>query len=326
MWHCGLDGLCRRPDADHGGDRRTRRPRQRRAEEDLSGKARVRRMDGHDAAHRAASRLRCRRACARAPSAPADGSYRITGQKIFITYGEHDLTDNIIHFVLARLPDAPPGTRGISLFLVPKFLLKPDGSLGARNDVRAHSVEHKLGIHGSPTCTMIFGDDGGAIGYLIGAGKCRHGLHVHHDEPRPPRRRPAGRRHRRARDAAGARLCARPPARPRGRHQARRDGADHRPSRRAAHAADHARAHASGARDLLRDRDRARSRRTQRGRSRAQGRGAARLAAHAGRQGVLDRYRQRGRLARRAGARRHGLYRGDRRRAAFPRRADRRDL
>ena len=98
----------------------------------------------------------------------ADGTYRITGQKIFITYGEHDLTDNIIHFVLARLPDAPPGTRGISLFLVPKFLLKPDGSPGERNDVRAHSVEHKLGIHGSPTCTMIFGDKGGATGYLIG--------------------------------------------------------------------------------------------------------------------------------------------------------------
>ena len=97
-----------------------------------------------------------------------DGSYRVTGQKIFITYGEHDLTDNIIHFVLARLPDAPPGTRGISLFLVPKFLLKPDGSLGERNDVRAHSVEHKLGIHGSPTCTMIFGDNGGAVSYLIG--------------------------------------------------------------------------------------------------------------------------------------------------------------
>ena len=98
----------------------------------------------------------------------ADGSYRLTGQKIFITYGEHDFTANIIHFVLARLPDAPPGTRGISLFLVPKFLLKPDGSLGPRNDIRAHSVEHKLGIHGSPTCTMIMGDAGGAVGYLIG--------------------------------------------------------------------------------------------------------------------------------------------------------------
>jgi len=97
-----------------------------------------------------------------------DGSYRIKGQKIFITYGEHDLTDNIIHFVLARLPDAPPGTRGISLFLVPKFLPNADGSPGQRNDVRAHSVEHKLGIHGSPTCTMILGDEGGATGFLIG--------------------------------------------------------------------------------------------------------------------------------------------------------------
>jgi acyl-CoA dehydrogenase len=92
-----------------------------------------------------------------------DGSYRITGSKIFITYGEHDLTDNIIHFVLARLPDAPPGTKGISLFLIPKFM--PDGM---RNDVRAHSVEHKLGIHASPTCTMVYGDKGGAVGFLIG--------------------------------------------------------------------------------------------------------------------------------------------------------------
>jgi acyl-CoA dehydrogenase len=97
-----------------------------------------------------------------------DGSYRLKGQKIFITYGEHDLTDNIIHFVLARLPDAPPGTRGISLFLVPKFLPNADGSPGQRNDIRAHSIEHKLGIHGSPTCTMILGDNEGAVGYLIG--------------------------------------------------------------------------------------------------------------------------------------------------------------
>jgi alkylation response protein AidB-like acyl-CoA dehydrogenase len=97
-----------------------------------------------------------------------DGSYRIFGQKIFITYGEHDLTDNIIHFVLARLPDAPPGTRGVSLFLIPKFLLNADGTPGKRNDARAHSVEHKLGIHASPTCTMVYGDDGGAVGYLIG--------------------------------------------------------------------------------------------------------------------------------------------------------------
>jgi alkylation response protein AidB-like acyl-CoA dehydrogenase len=97
-----------------------------------------------------------------------DGSYRLTGQKIFITYGDHDLTDNIIHLVLARLPDAPAGARGISLFLVPKFLANADGSLGARNDVRVHSIEHKLGLHGSPTCTMVFGDQGGAVGYLVG--------------------------------------------------------------------------------------------------------------------------------------------------------------
>jgi acyl-CoA dehydrogenase len=97
-----------------------------------------------------------------------DGSYRITGQKIFITYGEHDLTDNIIHLLLARLPDAPAGTKGISLFLVPKFLPAADGSAGRRNDVRAHSIEHKLGIHASPTCTMVYGDAGGATGFLIG--------------------------------------------------------------------------------------------------------------------------------------------------------------
>jgi acyl-CoA dehydrogenase len=97
-----------------------------------------------------------------------DGSYRITGQKIFITYGEHDLTDNIIHFVLARLPDAPAGNRGISLFLVPKVLVGEDGGLRGLNDARCHSIEHKLGIHGSPTCTMVYGDNGGAVGYLVG--------------------------------------------------------------------------------------------------------------------------------------------------------------
>ena len=97
-----------------------------------------------------------------------DGSYKITGQKIYITYGEHDLTDNIVHLVLARLPDAPAGTRGISLFLVPKFLVDQDGGIGARNDVRCSGVEHKLGIHASPTCTMIYGDQGGALGWLVG--------------------------------------------------------------------------------------------------------------------------------------------------------------
>ena len=97
-----------------------------------------------------------------------DGTYKLFGTKIFITYGEHDLTSNIIHMVLARLPDAPPGTRGISLFLVPKVLVNEDGSLGQRNDVVCAGVEHKLGIHASPTCVMKYGETTGAIGYLVG--------------------------------------------------------------------------------------------------------------------------------------------------------------
>jgi acyl-CoA dehydrogenase len=103
----------------------------------------------------------------RAERAP-DGSYRITGTKIFITYGDHDMSDNIVHFVLARLPDAPAGTKGISLFLIPKFLVDADGSLGARNDIYVSGIEHKLGMHAAPTCTMTMGDHGGAIGYLVG--------------------------------------------------------------------------------------------------------------------------------------------------------------
>ncbi len=97
-----------------------------------------------------------------------DGTYLISGQKIFITYGDHDMTDNIIHLVLARLPDAPEGVKGISLFVVPKFMVNADGTLGARNDVHCVSIEHKLGIHASPTCVLAFGDNGGAVGTLIG--------------------------------------------------------------------------------------------------------------------------------------------------------------
>lgn len=106
----------------------------------------------------------------RSKAVPAgDDAYRITGTKIFITFGEHDLTDNIVHLVLARLPDAPPGTKGISCFVVPKFLVNEDGSLGERNDVKCLSIEHKMGIKASPTCVLSFGENGeGALGWLIG--------------------------------------------------------------------------------------------------------------------------------------------------------------
>jgi acyl-CoA dehydrogenase len=104
----------------------------------------------------------------RTRAVPEGAHYRIRGQKIFITWGDHDMAENVIHLVLARLPDAPEGTRGISLFLVPKFLVDADGALGARNDVQVASIEHKLGIHASPTCVMSFGDGEGAIGYLVG--------------------------------------------------------------------------------------------------------------------------------------------------------------
>ncbi|OED42472.1 acyl-CoA dehydrogenase [Chromatiales bacterium (ex Bugula neritina AB1)] len=107
-------------------------------------------------------------AAVRTRAEPQLDHYLISGQKIFITYGDHDLTDNTIHLVLARTPDAPAGVKGISLFVCPKFILNEDGSPGKRNDVRCVSIEHKLGIHASPTCVMSFGDEGGAVGYLVG--------------------------------------------------------------------------------------------------------------------------------------------------------------
>lgn len=113
-------------------------------------------------------------AALRTRAEPDGDHYRVFGQKIYITYGEHDLTENIVHLVLARLPDAPPGVKGISLFIVPKVLVNDDGTLGERNDVRCVSLEHKLGIHASPTCVMSYGDNDGAIGYLVG--KPHHGL------------------------------------------------------------------------------------------------------------------------------------------------------
>ncbi len=105
----------------------------------------------------------------RTKAVPDGGRYRITGQKIFITFGEHDMAENIVHLVLARLPDAPEGTKGISLFIVPKFVVNDDGSLGAANDVICTGIEHKLGLNGNPTCTMSIGESsGGALGELVG--------------------------------------------------------------------------------------------------------------------------------------------------------------
>jgi alkylation response protein AidB-like acyl-CoA dehydrogenase len=104
----------------------------------------------------------------RTQAVPDGDHYRIKGTKIYITWGEHDMAANIVHLVLARLPDAPEGVKGISLFVVPKFLVNADGSLGARNDIRCVSIENKLGIHGSPTCVLAYGDGPGAIGYLVG--------------------------------------------------------------------------------------------------------------------------------------------------------------
>jgi len=107
-------------------------------------------------------------ALVKSKAVPEGDHYRVYGQKIFITYGEHDLAENIVHLVLARTPDAPEGVKGISLFIVPKFLVNADGSLGKRNDVQCASIEHKLGIHASPTAVLIYGEKEGAIGYLVG--------------------------------------------------------------------------------------------------------------------------------------------------------------
>ena len=242
-----------------------------------------------------------------------DGSYRITGSKIFITYGEHDLTDNIIHFVLARLPDAPPGTKGISLFLVPKIM--PDGT---RNDVRAHSVEHKLGIHASPTCTMVYGDHGGAVGFLIGEenkgmacmftmmnrARLAVGLQGVGIAERATQQALAYARERKQ-GAAGA-IIAYP------------DVKRMLLTMRALTGAARAICYATGIaidRSLRAKTD-----------DRAQERARTRLFAHAGSQGFFDRYRLRGGVPWHSGARGHGLHRGDRRGAALSGRAHRRDL
>ena len=138
------------------------------AEGALPPQAGDRRVDRHHEPDRAPGRLRRRAGHHQGRAAPATAPTRSPAPRSSSSFGEHDLAENIIHLVLARTPEAPPGTKGISLFIVPKFLVNDDGSLGERNDVKCVSIEHKMGIHASPTCVMSYGDDGGAIGYLVG--------------------------------------------------------------------------------------------------------------------------------------------------------------
>ena len=256
-----------------------------------------------------------------------DGTYKLFGQKIFITFGEHDYTENIIHLVLARTPDAPEGVKGISLFVVPKFLVNDDGSLGARNDVHCVSIEHKLGIHASPTAVLAYGDKGGAIGYLVG--EENRGLEYMFIMMNLARFSVGmeGVGHRRARVPARGRLRARSRPGQGGRDRAGRAGRpDHRPSGHPADAADDARLHRGDARGRLRHRggDGPRAPRPRRGGEEAPP--GVRRVHDPDRQGLVDRDRAGGHVPRRAGARRHGLHRGDRRRAVLPRRADHHDL
>ena len=179
-----------------------------------------------------------------------DGRYRIFGTKIFITYGEHDMAENIVHLVLARVTGAPEGVKGISLFIVPKFLVNADGSVGARNDAWCVSIEHKLGIKASPTAVLQFGDQGGGRPRRSRGdrlpdrrGEPRPRVHVHHDERRPLRRRHAGHRRRRAGLPEGRGVRQGAGAVASGRRLGRRQR-DHHPSpRRAPDADDDARLH-----------------------------------------------------------------------------------
>jgi alkylation response protein AidB-like acyl-CoA dehydrogenase len=255
-----------------------------------------------------------------------DGHYRIQGQKIYITYGEHDMADNIVHMVLARTPDAPAGSKGISLFIVPKFLVNPDGSLGQRNDLRCVSIEHKLGIKASPTCVLAFGDGGGAKGWLVGQenrgleymftmmnverlGVGIQGLGL---ADRALQQAIAYAKERRQSRALGS--SALQPV-------AIIEHADVRRNlgtMRALVEAGRALAYAVGGRGRPLDaRDRPRGAR----RGRRPGRGA-----DPGGQVLAFGHGLPGRLDQRAGARRHGLHRGDRRGAALPRRPHPADL
>ena len=245
----------------------------------------------------------------RAKAVPnGDGSYRITGQKIYITYGEHDLADNIIHLVLARLPGAPEGTKGISLFVVPKFIPDANGAPGRRNDLRCVSLEHKLGIHASPTAVMAYGDNEGAQGWLVG--EENRGMACMFTMMNNARLAVGlqgvaigERAYQQARDYAMATRAV-----PRGDTARRRGGCDHPPSRRAPHADGHAvpgRGRAGA--DLLRRR-RARPVEAPPGRGRTATGGRAGRSADPDGEGLVHRHGRRGRLAGHPGAWRHGLH------------------
>ena len=254
-----------------------------------------------------------------------DGSYRLFGQKIFITYGEHDMAENIVHLVLARLPGAPAGTHGLSLFLAPKFLVDADGSLGARNDLRCAGIEHKLGIHASPTCVMVYGDNDGAKAWLIG--EENRGLHAMFVMMNAARLA-VGTQGVAIGDRAYQQALTYARERRQGRGPKGADGMvpiiEHPDVQRMlmtmkanVHAA-RGICHLTGVV--------ARSREPRADRTGTDGGRQSRGAAHSHRKSVLDRHRRRGGVDRRSGAWRHGIYRGDRRRPAHARFAHRGDL
>ena len=262
----------------------------------------------------------------RTRATPEGDHYRVFGQKIFITYGEHDYTSNIIHMVLGRIDGAPPGVKGISLFLVPKVLVNDDGSLGARNDVQCISIEHKLGIHGSPTCVMAYGQKEGAVGYLIG--EANRGLEYMFVMMNAARLSVglegyavAERAFQQAADWARTRVQGKPPV-------AAGTGPlpiIHHPDIKRMLLTMKSQVEAMRALALYAAFQLDLGERSRR-RGPARHPSGARRSADSGRQGLEHRERHRGRIAGRAGARRHGLHRGNRRRAGLSRRAHHHDL
>ena len=262
----------------------------------------------------------------RTRAVPEGDHYRIFGQKIFITWGDHDMAENVVHLVLARLPDAPEGTRGISLFLVPKFLVGADGSPAERNDVECASIEHKLGIHASPTCVMSFGEKEGAVGYLVG--QENEGLPHMFTMMNEARQKVglqglgiAERAYQAARDYAKERVQGRPA----GQRSGDRVTIIHHPDVRRMLLTMKSQIEAMRAFGyvLAADVDLAHKHPDAAERQRHQKR---RRPADPGAQGLVHRARGRNRLARGAGPWRNGLHRGDRRRAISARRAHRADL